>query len=182
MNCFLPVKIDSYPMKALYSALVHVDLSDMGAASEKKLVDAVRYAVPRPLARTAPQEDAEILNERGNNYYWGKNGVQRNYEKARKCYEQAAIKGNATALNSLGYLYQHSLGVQQDYAKAREYYEQAAAKGRMLALYDLGCLYEYGEGVQQDYTKALEYYQKAADKGYKRADAKVEELRKKLNG
>ncbi|MBQ6986515.1 MAG: SEL1-like repeat protein, partial [Oscillibacter sp.] len=111
MECVLPVRVDGHPMKRLYSALVRVDLSDMGAASEKKLADAVRYAVPRPVMPTVttqdtpPQEDAEALYQRGEDYYYGRNGVAQDYAKAREYYEQAAAKGHAEALNNLGYLY-----------------------------------------------------------------------------
>lgn len=147
MGCLLPVRIDSHPLKRLYASLVHADWSDMGAASAETLMDAVRDKVPLSIAtpdNPREKEEADIICQRGHDYYWGQNGAKR------------------------------------DYVEAREYYEQAAEKGRVLALYDLASLYEYGEGVKQDYAKALNYYQKAANRDYKRAHAKVEELRKKL--
>ncbi len=36
--------------------------------------------------------------------------------------EKAADKGDATAMNNLGVLYDNGQGVAQDYAKAREWY------------------------------------------------------------
>ena len=169
INCLLPVRIDNHPMEPLYAGLVRVDLSDMGAASEKKLMDAVRYAVPRPLNRIAPnnssQENAEILFQHGEDYYYGNNGVQQDYAKARDYYEQAAVKGNENAINALGVYYQDGNGVEQDYIKARDYYEQAAAKGSIDALYNLGTLYHDGKGVNVDYAKARSYFDQAANKG-----------------
>ena len=113
---------------------------------------------------------------------YGINGVKQNYAKVRDYYEQGAIKGNASALNGLGYLYHHGLGVKRDYTKARKYYEQAAAKGHAKALFHLGWLYEYGKGVNIDYEKALDYYQQAANIGHQGAVTAAEELRVKLNG
>ena len=163
INCLLPVRIDNHPMEPLYSALVHVDLSDMGAASEKKLIDAVRYAVPRPM--TPPEEEAETFYQRGYSYYLGTNGVKQDNAKAREYWEQAAARGNTDALFGLGVLYYYGSGVKQDYVKARYYYERAAAKGNVLTLANLGILYYFGYGVKQDYVKARYYYEQGATKG-----------------
>ena len=126
MECVLPVRVDGFPIKRLYSPLVRVDLSDRGAASEKKLMEAVRYAVPHTVA---PLEDAETLFRWGKDYYWGLNGVREDDTKAREYWEQAAIRGHATALYNLGILYEHGEGVSIDYAKALEYYEKADEAG-----------------------------------------------------
>ena len=103
MECVLPVRVDGYPMKRLYSPLVRVDLSDMSTISERELIKAVRYAVPYSV--TAMEMDVETLNQRGFDYMHGKNGVMRDYSKARDYYERAARKGHAGALNDLGFLY-----------------------------------------------------------------------------
>jgi uncharacterized protein len=55
--------------------------------------------------------------------------VAQDYNTARECFEKAAAKGDATAMNNLGLLYQNGQGVAQDYGKGREWYEKAAAKG-----------------------------------------------------
>lgn len=121
------------------------------------------------------------LYQMGYNYQNGINGVDVNYTKAKKYYEQAAAKDNASALNQLGYFYHHGLGVEKSYATARYYYEQAAEKGSKAAPYNLGWLYEHGYGVDIDYAKALDYYQKAADAGSENAAARVEAIREMLN-
>ncbi|MBQ7682075.1 MAG: sel1 repeat family protein, partial [Oscillibacter sp.] len=56
-------------------------------------------------------------------------GVAQDYAKARHCYEQAAAKGNVTALYNLAYLYEFGQGVSINYAKALEYYQKAADGG-----------------------------------------------------
>ena len=75
-------------------------------------------------------------------------------------YEEAAAKGDASAMVNLGNFYEKGVGVPQDYAKAREWYEKAAAKGDTLAMIGLGLLY----GQAQDYAKAREWYEQAAAK------------------
>jgi TPR repeat protein len=79
--------------------------------------------------------------------------------------EEAAAKGDATAMVKLGVLYANGEGVARDYAKAREWWEKAAAKGDAKAMANLGLLYSNSDGVAQDYAKARELYEKAADKG-----------------
>lgn len=136
MNCLLPVRIDDYPLEPLYAGFVYVDLRDRGIMSEKKLADAVRYAVPRPVAPTiTTQEKAKILFQRGQDYHYGRNGIAQDYNKARNCYEQAAAKGDDIyAPYSLGIFYEDGLGVAQNYAKALKYYQKAADAGHVLAL------------------------------------------------
>lgn len=131
MECVLPVRVDGHPMKRLYSPLVRVDLSDMGATSEMKLVDAVHYAVPRPIVpqETPPQNDAEIIFQMGEDYYYARNGLTQDYTEARIRYEDAAERGHVEALFRLGNFYQRGLGVEQDYDKALEYYNRAAVAG-----------------------------------------------------
>jgi Caspase domain/Sel1 repeat len=83
--------------------------------------------------------------------------------------EQAADKGDASAMGSLGDLYYKGEGVAQDYAKAREWYEKAADKGDANAMGSVGALYYKGEGVARDYAKAREWYEKATAKGNRNA-------------
>ena len=71
----------------------------------------------------------------------------------------------ASAMNNLGYMYEHGVGVEQDGAKAVEWYTKAADLGHATAMNDLGYMYMYGEGVEQDGAKAVEWYIKAADLG-----------------
>ena len=101
------------------------------------------------------------LYQTGENYYWGKNGAEQSYTKARQYYEQAAAKGNADAMNNLGLLYYTGYGIAKNYDKAQDYYEKAAEKGSVVALNNLGVLYQY---VNRDYAKARDYYEQAAAK------------------
>ena len=45
-------------------------------------------------------------------------GVPPDYGEAIRWYRQAADRGNAAAMNNIGWLYQHGRGVPQDYGEA----------------------------------------------------------------
>ena len=77
--------------------------------------------------------------------------------------ENAAAKGNASAMYKLGVLYENGSGVTKDYAKAREWYEKGAAKGDTDAMTNLAMLYYNGYGVAKDPAKANELMNKAND-------------------
>lgn len=181
----IPVRVEDCPKKRLYTSLLHVDLFGIEQSeAERRLLNAVNRAIPRP----SLELDADALFQRGADYYFGQNGVIKDYAKALGYWEQAAAKGDASATNNLGVLYEKGQGVAQDYKKARKYYEQAAAKGNAVALYNLGEYYENGYDVVQDYAKALDYFQKSVDAGFvpnageKSANQRIKELREKMNG
>lgn len=186
MNCLLPVRIDNHPLESLYAGLVYVYLSDKSAASETELMNVVRDRVPRLVA---PQ-DAETLFQQGEDYYYGRNGIARDYAKALEYYDHAALKGSTDAWYKLSelhhkehlaeeFLYERANdyfygqhGLAQDYAKARFYYEEAAEEGSTDALLSLAIIYENGYGVEKNAEKALEYW------GYAGVD--IEKLREKM--
>ena len=111
--------------------------------------------------------------DKGNSYYYGKNGVPKDYEKALFWYEKAANKGNAKAQCMLGNIYELGYGVKKNDAKAVEWYNKAAEQGNVYAQCRLGYMYEMGLGVLKDYYKALELYQKAAKSGDARAQCRL---------
>ena len=177
MDSLLPVRLDRYPVEPLYSALVYVDLSNMNAASERKLMDAVRRNVsphalvtpsaPKPLETTP---DKPIQRYGSTFYQWAEiSYLAKDYVTARMYYEQAAEGDNASALYRLGLLHESGKGVQRDYIKAMDYWKRAAAKGNADALFGLGFLYDLGRGIQQNYAKARDYYTQAAAKGHAKA-------------
>ena len=120
--------------------------------------------------------DIEELEKRVNNgkayeqymvgelYYKGLE-VEKDYIKAKKWFEKAAIQGHANAQVYLGVLYYKGLGVEQNYKEARKWFERAAIQGHANAQFYLGYLYENGLGVERDYKRAKEWYAKAAKQG-----------------
>ncbi|TPW26338.1 sel1 repeat family protein, partial [Martelella alba] len=79
--------------------------------------------------------------------------------------QQAADKGNSSALLELARAYQSGTGVPMDEAKAVDFFQQAADKGNSGALIALGQAYLTGTGVSQDGNKAVAYFTQAADRG-----------------
>lgn len=67
--------------------------------------------------------------EKGNDYFYGRHGLPKNYKKAVEYYIIAANKGNANAQCDLGTCYYLGQGVQKDYNKAKEWWNKAAAQG-----------------------------------------------------
>ena len=113
----------------------------------------------------AEQENASAVSQHraGDDYYYGRGGVTRDYEKAMFWYRKAADRGDASSQFQLGYMYYRGDGVVQDYEEAAFWYRKAAEQGYDLAQYILGRMYEDGEGVTQNDEKAAHWYQKAAE-------------------
>jgi hypothetical protein len=61
-------------------------------------------------------------------YMYGQ-GVARDYDEARRLYEQGAALGCDACLNGLGVLYSNGRGVRRDDRKARQFFLKAAALG-----------------------------------------------------
>ncbi|MDO4952135.1 MAG: tetratricopeptide repeat protein, partial [Bacteroidales bacterium] len=95
--------------------------------------------------------------EKGDDYYYGRHGLPKNYKKAAEYYIIAANKGNADAQSSLGRCYYNGQGVSQNYYKAVEWYRKAAEQGDAMAQHNLGVCYYNGQGVSQNYYKAVEW-------------------------
>ena len=92
--------------------------------------------------------------------------LQREMDKVRDLYEQAAEQGHAMAQYNLGVMYANGQGVAQNYTTAVKFYEQAAEQGYAMAQYNLGVMYGQGHGVAQNYTTAAQLYERAAEQGH----------------
>ncbi len=99
----------------------------------------------------------------GNNYYFGKNGIAKDYYKAVEYYRKAAEQGFADAQCNLGLCYEAGQGVAKDHAEAMKWYRKAAEQGHAWAQNNLGSCYYNGEGVAKDYAEAVKWYRKAAE-------------------
>ena len=88
-------------------------------------------------------------------------------------YEKAMEKGDVSAINNLGRMYEKGQGVQQDYEKAMELYKQAVDAGNKYAMNNLGRIYENGYCGQVNLEEALKWYKLAAENGYDGAQESV---------
>lgn len=87
------------------------------------------------------------------------------YAKALPLFRQLADKGDATAQNFIGCMYDHGRGVEQNYSEAAKWFRKAAEQGDHIAQGNLGMMCEHGKGVDQNYSEAAKWYRKAADQG-----------------
>ena len=83
----------------------------------------------------------------------------KNLVKARELCEDAAERGDPSAIKNIGFFYHQGHGVKQDYAKALAWYMRAP--GHPTVMNNLGVLYYEGAGVPRDTRKALELWEKA---------------------
>ena len=81
---------------------------------------------------------------------------------------------------NLGYCFDKGEGVEQNSTKAVELYTKAAEKGNSAAMFNLGHIFEMGEGVEQNLAKAVEWYTKAQDAGDEDAEARINDIRERL--
>ncbi|MEC9368384.1 MAG: tetratricopeptide repeat protein [Pseudomonadota bacterium] len=87
------------------------------------------------------------------------------HAEALRRFREAADKGHAGAMRSLGLKYARGEGVAKDDVEAVRWFRKAAEKGDTGATYDLGVMYANGRGVAKDEAEASRWYRKAADKG-----------------
>ena len=137
--------------------------------------------------------------EMGDNYFYGRDGVNRDNQQAVVWYRRAAEQGYAEAQFTLGQFYEKGWGVNQDPAQAKKWYSDAARQGSEAAdaalkrlaantattsttsitppepttpqdQYEMGDNYFYGrDGVNRDNQQAVVWYRRAAEQGYAEA-------------
>jgi TPR repeat protein len=111
-------------------------------------------------AKVASTMSAADLNKKADASY-----EARNYSDALNWYKQSAVKGDPTAENLVGWIYQKGLGVKEDDAEALKWYLMAAVQGFAASQTNAGWCYQNGLGVAADTRAAIEWYQKAIAQG-----------------
>lgn len=122
--------------------------------------------------------DAENENcyNRGKDYFYGKNNVVQNYERAVYYYRLAAEAGYANAQNNLGLCYEKGYGVEKDENLALSWYLKSAENGNVAAIRNVGACYEQ----QNCFSTAEEWYNKAKESGYKNIQEDIDRIEKKI--
>lgn len=106
---------------------------------------------------------AKELLAKGVGYYTGRNGYERDFQKAYDYLTEAAALNNTDAECALAHMYENGNGVEQDYSKAFEWYMKAARKNSVRAQSSVAFFYDEGMGVEQSFVEAAKWYQKAAE-------------------
>ena len=97
---------------------------------------------------------------------------------AIKWFENAAIKGNDSAMTMLGIINHYGKGVNIDLEKAKVWYEKASEKGDSNAMSNLGEIFrDGGEGVPKNIQKAKEWFEKAIQHGNEETKEKLLDLK-----
>lgn len=91
------------------------------------------------------------------------------YFTASREWRAGAEAGDASAMLSLGTLYDTGHGLPQDFAKALSWYQRAAEAGNAAAMFNVGAMYDNGRGTNVDRAEAIKWYAMAANKGNGRA-------------
>ena len=96
----------------------------------------------------------------GQMYYFGSNGLEQSYGKARYYYELAAETGNANAIGLLGLMYLFGYGVEggTNYEVAQSLFKQCNEREfnpSPVCLTGSGIMQLYGLGVKQKIDKGL---------------------------
>ena len=137
-------------MKKIYlTIMLFLAIASGASAQSQSAVDI------QQLTQKAEAGDAQAQTDLGNRYYYGKEGVAKDFTEAVKWYRKAAEQGYARAQRNLGNSYYCGEGVTEDYAEAVKWYRKAAEQGYALALWDLCNSYYDGKGVEKDYAEAV---------------------------
>ncbi|MDR2387919.1 MAG: sel1 repeat family protein [Deltaproteobacteria bacterium] len=106
-----------------------------------------------------------ILNQVGYYYRVGHH-FEKNFEKAKEYFFQAAEAGNPMAQYNLGGMYAQGEGFAVDYVQAFEWIEKAAQADLVQAIGTLGEFYVMGIGCFPDLEKGLELLSLAVGRDY----------------
>lgn len=117
------------------------------------------------LENLAANGNADAIQELGLRYYKGI-GVGVNYQKARKCFEQAGQAGCKSSNYYLGMMYYNGNGMPTNHVKAKEYFEKSDKDNNIFSTYYLGKIYYWGDGVEKNEAKANEYKAKVLSKPF----------------
>jgi TPR repeat protein/tRNA A-37 threonylcarbamoyl transferase component Bud32 len=123
---------------------------------------------PPPVPSTgeiSPAATADELAAIGAAYQKG-DGVELDYHKAAKYFEEAGKRGSSNAWIGLGLMYEDGSGMDVNHAKAAQCYRKAAEAGNMIGQHNLAIMYEEGRGVAKDQSRAIHLYRQAAAQGY----------------
>ncbi len=101
----------------------------------------------------------------GYSFEKGIKGFSQNYEYALMCYEDAAARGDETALNNIGWMHLNGYAVPKNEQIATGYFYKAALKGSDCAMVNLGNIHE----AKEEYEAAWYWYLQAARVGNAKA-------------
>jgi hypothetical protein len=106
----------------------------------------------------------------GQQFYFGRGGLVRSIEAARKWFEKAMRHGSPGASFNMGVMYMNGEGGSTNEVEALKLFEEASSQGHIGAQNALGNTYWHGTpAAEQNQSRGLEYWEKAAKRGNQEA-------------
>ena len=138
-----------------------------------KIVEmAVKATTTGEIVAAGQQEDAETCYRTAQDYYYGKNGKNKDDEAAAQWYLKAAEQGHVESYYCLGSMLKEVCELED----AIGCFQEAAELGYAAAQYELGVAYSLGLGIEQNNEESMKWYRKAAEQGHEEAIGFLEEL------
>ena len=138
-----------------------------------KIVEmAVKATATGEIVAAGQQEDAETCYRTAQDYYYGKNGKNKDDEAAAQWYLKAAEQGHVESYYCLGSMLKEVCELED----AIGCFQEAAELGHAAAQYELGVAYSLGLGIEQNNEESMKWYRKAAEQGHEEAIGFLEEL------
>ena len=123
-------------------------------------IDAREKSTAPPQQKFTREQIAEgkLINKQGTDYYYGRNGADKDRSKALECYKQASELGNADAAYNVGMCAKLGMGCQKNLDVASYNFYLAAQLGHERAYDELKALAESGNAKAQNrYGLCFEY-------------------------
>lgn len=140
-------------------------------------VDSVRAS---DLFRQAAEKGyAPAQNQYGFRLYNGLGGLKADPYKGLEWMEKAAMAGDPTAANNLGWLLMEGKDIRHDFEDAAFWLGKAADAGMPHAMSMLADLFREGKGVEKDSLKAISLYNRAIEAGLGDAQLKLLSMQEK---
>ncbi|EJK77844.1 hypothetical protein THAOC_00296 [Thalassiosira oceanica] len=142
------------------------------AAQKRGMLDCLFCRTPIPdddadalamIQTRVAKRDPAAIYYLGQQYFFGKYGLQEDSRKGVELYTEAVELGSVEALFNLGVVYDDGEGVQQNKAKAAECWTKAAIQGCPLSRHKIGCVEINDRGR---YDRAVKHFLIAAKMGY----------------
>lgn len=138
-----------------------------------KIVEmAVKATATGEIVAAGQQEDAETCYRTAQDYYYGKNGKNKDDEAAAQWYLKAAEQGHVESYYCLGSMLKEVCELEDAFGC----FQEAAELGHAAAQYELGVAYSLGFGTEQNDEESMKWYRKAAEQGHEEAIGFLEEL------
>ena len=109
------------------------------------------------------------LYEKGMAYFYGRDDVRKDYEKALRYFIKAVDFRNARAMEQIGYMYNLGCGVSEDKSEALKWYRRAAEIGDVNLENHFAYCLEDGYGIEQNIDEAIYWFRRSAELGNKKA-------------